>query len=74
MLPGVVVPIVTAVKVDGKEIEIERPCADNICKDPAPGYTNAAYYAQWSVWGRKYDPYTFNYDKLNTINLCIYRL
>lgn len=67
VLPGVVVPIVSSVKVDGKDLEIERPCADNVCEDPTPGYTNAAYYAQWAVWGRKYNPYDFKYDKLNTI-------
>ncbi|MWX71193.1 glycoside hydrolase family 18 protein, partial [Francisella tularensis] len=67
VLPGVVVPIVSSVKVDGKDLEIERPCADNVCENPTPGYTNAAYYAQWAVWGRKYNPYDFKYDKLNTI-------
>ncbi|MED7787984.1 glycosyl hydrolase family 18 protein [Francisella sp. 19X1-34] len=67
VLPGVVVPIVSDLKVDGKDLEIERPCAGNVCKDPAPGYTNAAYYAQWAVWGRKYNPYDFKYNKLNTI-------
>ncbi|MDE4965561.1 chitinase, partial [Francisella tularensis subsp. holarctica] len=59
VLPGVVVPIVSSVKVDGKYLEIERPCADNVCENPTPGYTNGAYYAQWAVWGRKYNPYDF---------------
>ncbi|QLE79964.1 chitinase [Francisella sp. Scap27] len=67
VLPGVVVPLVDSVKVDGKELPIERPCDNNVCEDPAPGYTNASYYAQWAVWGRKYNPYDFKYDKLNTI-------
>ncbi|WP_245806427.1 glycosyl hydrolase family 18 protein [Francisella halioticida] len=67
VLPGVVVPLVNDLKIDGKNLEIERPCAGNICKDPAPGYTNSAYYAQWAVWGRKYNPYDFKYNKLNTI-------
>ncbi|WP_442902189.1 glycosyl hydrolase family 18 protein [Francisella sp. 19X1-34] len=67
VLPGVVVPLVSSLKVDGKALEIERPCPGNVCKDPGAGYTNAAYYAQWAVWGRKYNPYDFKYDKLNTL-------
>ncbi|MBK2107021.1 glycosyl hydrolase family 18 protein [Francisella philomiragia] len=67
VLPGVVVPIVSSLKVDGKDLDIQRPCENNVCEDPTPGYTNAAYYAQWAVWGRKYNPYDFKYDKLNTI-------
>nr|WP_150468105.1 glycosyl hydrolase family 18 protein [Francisella sp. SYW-9] len=67
VLPGVVVPLVNSLKVDGKALDIERPCTGNVCKDPGAGYVNAAYYAQWAVWGRKYNPYDFKYDKLNTL-------
>ncbi|MDE4992733.1 hypothetical protein, partial [Francisella tularensis] len=50
----------------GKDFEIERPCAYNVCENPTPGYTNDAYYAQLAVWGRKYNPYDFKNEKLNT--------
>ncbi len=72
VLPGVVDPIVTSVKItktdnQAENLPIAKPCAVNNCKDPANGYVNAGYYAQWSVWGRQYNPYKMPFDSINDI-------
>lgn len=67
VLPGVIDPIVYGLKVDNNSLSMNRPCADNGCKDPGNGYVNAGYYAQWSVWGRQYNPYNMPFDNINDI-------
>ncbi|MEN9946582.1 MAG: hypothetical protein RLZZ293_968, partial [Pseudomonadota bacterium] len=67
VLPGVVDPIVYGVTVDNKSLTMNQPCASNQCQDPGNGYVNAGYYAQWSVWGRQYNPYTMPFNNINDI-------
>lgn len=67
VLAGVVDPIVYSMSVDGKTLKINQPCSSTGCKDPANGYVNAGYYAQWSVWGRQYNPYNMPFDNINDI-------
>ena len=67
VLPGVVDPIVYNVTVDGMSVDMKHPCADTECKDPGNGYVNAGYYAQWSVWGRQYNPYNMPFNNINNI-------
>jgi chitinase len=47
------------------DLAINHPCGD--CKDPGKGYVDAGYYAQWSVWGRAYNPYTMPFNNINDI-------
>ncbi|MEY4505036.1 MAG: hypothetical protein RL154_1333, partial [Pseudomonadota bacterium] len=67
VLSGVVDPIVYSVSADGKALKINQPCSANGCKDPGNGYVNAGYYAQWSVWGRQYNPYNMPFNNINNI-------
>lgn len=72
VLTGVVDPIISAVKVTQADntivsLPITQPCFANACKDPGNGYVNAGYYADWSVWGRQYNPYNMPFSKINDI-------
>ena len=67
VLTGVVDPIVYAVTVDGAALGIKQPCADTGCKDPGNGFVNAGYYAQWSVWGRQYNPAKMPFGNINDV-------
>jgi chitinase len=67
VLTGVVDPIVYAVTVDGSALGIKQPCADTGCKDPGNGFVNAGYYAQWSVWGRQYNPAKMPFNNINDV-------
>lgn len=72
VLSDVVDPIVYAVKITNEDdsttnLPIYQPCQNNGCKDPGNGYVNAGYYAQWSVWGRKYNPYSMPFNNINDI-------
>jgi len=59
--------IVYSLKVSGQSIPLYQPCSANNCKDPGNGYTNAGYYAEWSVWGRQYNPQTMPFNNINQI-------
>ena len=67
VLSGVIDPIIYNVTVDGLSLDIKHPCTDTECKDPGNGYVNAGYYAQWSVWGRQYNPYNMPFNNINNI-------
>ena len=72
VLPGVVDPLIYAVTITNADnstttLPINQPCASNGCKDPGNGYVNAGYYAQWSVWGRQYNPYNMPFNNINDI-------
>ncbi|MBX9866842.1 MAG: hypothetical protein K2Y14_07985, partial [Burkholderiales bacterium] len=67
VLTGVVDPIVYGVTVDGAAVGIQQPCADTGCKDPGNGFVNAGYYAQWSVWGRQYNPAKMPFNNINDV-------
>ncbi len=74
VLEGVTDPQVYSVNViDNNDNEItlsiNEPCRATSCKDPGNGYENAGYYAQWSVWGRQYNP---NMIPVNNLNHIIY--
>jgi chitinase len=63
VLPGVAVPIVTSVTIDGTKLKIFQPSQ----KDPGNGFKIGGYYAQWAVWGRQFDPYNIPFDSINQI-------
>lgn len=67
VLPQVIDPIVYDLSVDGKSLAQYSPCSATGCQDPANHYINAAYYAEWSVWGRHYNPYTIPFKNINQI-------
>lgn len=67
VLPGVAVPIISAVNVDGTVAKMNQPCSATGCKDPGNGFTIGGYYAQWAVWGRQYNPYNIPFDTINQI-------
>ena len=67
VLAGVVDPIVYSASVDGNDLSINKPCSATQCADPGNGYTSAGYYAQWSVWGHKYNPYNMPFSNINQI-------
>lgn len=67
VLPGVIDPIVYNVTVNGSSLSMAQPCTATNCKDPGNGYVNAGYYAQWSVWGRQYNPYNMPFNNINDI-------
>lgn len=60
-------PFVLSATVDNTSIAMKQPCAENGCKDPGNGFVNAGYYAQWSVWGRQYNPNNMPFNDINDI-------
>jgi len=68
VLPGVEDPQIYSVSiVDENGANVTLPINHPEIKDPGNGYENAGYYAQWSVWGRKYNPYKIPVNNLNHI-------
>jgi chitinase len=67
VFPGVAVPIITAVNIDGSVLKINQPCQATGCKDPGNGFAIGGYYAQWAVWGRQFNPYAIPFDTINQI-------
>lgn len=63
VLPGVAVPIITSVTVDGTKLKMNQP----VQKDPGNGFKIGGYYAQWAVWGRQFNPYNIPFDSINHI-------
>jgi chitinase len=63
VFPGVAVPIVNSVTVDGTKLKIDQTSQ----KDPGNGYKIGGYYAQWSVWGRQFNPYSIPFDSVNQL-------
>lgn len=63
VLPGVAVPIVSSVNVDGATLKI----AQSSQKDPGNGFKIGGYYAQWAVWGRQFNPYNIPFDSVNQL-------
>ena len=63
VLPGVAVPIVYSVNVDGITMKITQSTQ----KDPGNGFKIGGYYAQWAVWGRQFNPYNIPFDSVNQL-------
>lgn len=52
---------------DMTKVSLQTACADNDCKDPGNGKILSGYYAQWSMYDRKYPATSIPYQNLNEV-------
>ncbi len=67
IMPGVTDPIVYSIIVDNQPLSMAQPCSATQCQDPGNGFANIGYYAEWSVWGRQYNPYNIPFNSINEV-------
>ncbi|RTL10729.1 MAG: glycoside hydrolase family 18 protein, partial [Neisseriaceae bacterium] len=67
VVPGVEVANVLNLSVDGKNIPIKTLCSTTDCKDPGNGKVIAGYYANWSMYGRKYPLSNAPFQNINDL-------
>lgn len=67
VVPGVEIANVLSLSVDGKNVPIKTLCSTTDCKDPGNGKVIAGYYANWSMYGRKYPLSSVPFQNINDL-------